>query len=134
MRSFVRVLTTSAFFGSSTPAFSSSAISSSTQFTNELRGPQLVDQTEGFAISGNFGGNGNPSSGTYGGLFNLLAGNTNEYPLMAVASSAFISSTGSCVFNVANGNFRYVDFQFIPSSANSSSGFVTVVFSSKGKM
>ena len=134
MRSILRLLTSSAFFGSSTPAFSSSAVSTSSQFNNQLSGPQCVTYSDGFSIQGNFGGNGNPSSGVYGGKFNLIAGNTPEYPLMAVASSAFISSTGACIFNIAGGNFRYVDFQFIPSSANSSSGFVTVSFVSKGKM
>lgn len=130
MRTFTRTLASSVFFGSSTQAISTSA--STGQFNYLNNGPQQVVYTDAFCLSGHFGGNGNPSSGFFGGKFNLLAGNANEVSTMVVAASAIVSTTGAYMFNITGGSFKFCDFQFIPSSA-STSGFLTVLFVSKGK-
>jgi hypothetical protein len=132
MKVFTRVVASSYTFTSTSPAFSSSGvIPNSTAFfgsQGSLGGPTEITYKEGLSMQDNFGGGSAPT-----GLFNVLTSNVLEKPMFVPAASAWISSTGSVVFNsVALGiQTKYIDFQFIPSSAGSS-GFVSVVMAAKG--
>lgn len=133
MKTFQYVMASSVFFGSTTPAFSTSAAATTAQFgPGATGGPVKVDYYQGYSMQANFGGNGNPSSGTYGGLFNVLVSNVPETPLFVTAASALVQSTGSVMFdsNSQSANYRFIDFQFVPSSA-STSGFVSVYLRAK---
>jgi hypothetical protein len=144
LRTFTKVLASSVFFGSSSQAISTSATfgqlvtsSAGQTFSKSLfgnpgvfGGPQFINYTRGFSVQANFGGNGVPSSGSYGGTLNLLVSNVNEKPMFVVAASALVASTGSVMFNSTFANFEWVDFQFIPSNT-STSGFVSVIVTGK---
>lgn len=133
-RSFKKILASSYFFGSSTPAFSTSAPATTSTFFSQgsVGGPTALRYSKGLSLQGNFGGNGNPSSGTYGGTFNLLASNALEGPTFCVAASALVSGTGSVIFNVPAPDFSFIDFQFVPLITQPSSGFVSVILKVHG--
>lgn len=132
MRSFTKTLAASAIFNNNSAAFSTSGvIPNSTAFfgsQGSLGGPTAIQFSEGLSIQANFGGGSNPQ-----GQFNVMASNVLEYPNFCVAASAQVSTSGSILFNsaVLGVQYKFIDFQFIPSSAGSS-GFVTVVCHSKG--
>lgn len=146
MRTFSKIVASSVFFGSTTQAISSSGqlgpiqtSSAGQNFSIGLfgnpgvyGGPTKIEFSNGFTLQANFGGNGNSSSGTYGGLLNLLVSNVPEKPMFVVAASALVSSTGSVMFNSDYSNYLWVDYQFLASAAGTaSSGFVTVTLTGK---
>lgn len=132
MRVFTKVIASSYTFLPTSPAFSTSGvIPNSTAFFSSqgsIGGPTQISFGEGVSMQANFGGGSNPQ-----GLFNVLTSNVLEAPMFVAAASAFVASTGSIMFNsVALGiQTKYIDFQFIPSSAGSS-GFVSVNLTAKG--
>ncbi len=131
MRTFQKIVASSVVFNALTPAISTSAAATTAQFGPGAKGgPTPITFVGGYTLQANFGGNGLPSSGSYGGVFNLLVSNVNEKPMFVVAASALIASTGSVMFNAAYGNYSWIDFQFLP-AITSTSGFVTIVLQCK---
>ena len=144
MRTFTRTIASSVSFNALSPAISTSGQIGS-QGTNAagqtfsisnfgsdgvFGGPNKIEFVRGFSLQCNFGGNGTPSSGLYGGTLNLLVSNVQEAPMFITAASALISSTGSVMFNATQSNYNWVDFQFIP-LVTSTSGFITAVLNGK---
>lgn len=144
MRTFTRTIASSVFFNALSPAISTSGqlgpqgtqnagqTFSISLFGNQgiFGGAQRIEFVRGFTLQCNFGGNGTPSSGLYGGLLNLLASNVNEKPMFVIAASALVSSTGSVMFNSVYSNYNFVDFQFLP-NITSTSGFITAILNGK---
>ncbi len=132
MRTFTKIIASSTRFTAVTPAISTSAAASTAVFQTQgaTGGPIQIEFTRGFTMQFNFGGNGNPSSGLYGGVLNVLVSNVLEKPLFVVAASAQVSSTGSVIFNSTYSNYSYIDFQFLP-AITSTTGFFSAVLTSK---
>lgn len=131
MRTFTQVLASSVSFNATGAAIRKSSAATTSQFgPGATGGPTKIEFTRGFTMQCNFGGNGTPSSGSYGGLLNLLVSDVLENPMFVTAASAQVSSTGSIMFNAVNANYQYVDFQFIP-AITSTTGIFTVVLTSK---
>lgn len=131
MRTFTQVIASSVVFNATTPAISTSRVATTAQFgPGAAGGPTKIDFTRGFTLQCNFGGNGTPSSGSFGGLFNLLVSNVPEAPMFVTASSAIVSSTGSIMFNATYSNYEFIDFQFIP-AVTSTTGIMSVILTSK---
>ena len=149
MRLFSKTLASSVFFTSVTPAFSTSAqlgpqgTPSSAGFIGSisifgaqgaLGGPLAVQFGTMISMQANFGvlGAVSTSGGNYGGVFNLLGSNTNEKSTFTAVKTATISTTSASLLIDSAPAYRFIDFQFIPSTAMSSTGFVTVTLLDKG--
>lgn len=131
MRTFQYTVASSVVFNATTPALSNTTPPTTSQFgPGAAGGPTKIEFTRGFTMQFNFGGNGQPSSGQYGGRLSLLVSNVLETPLFVTAASAQVSSTGSVMFNATHSNYQWVDYQFIPSIL-STTGFFTAVLTSK---
>ena len=147
MRQFSKVLASSVFFGSSTPAFSSSGslgptgtASSGQSFSisnfgsqGSQGGPTLIPYGSGVALQGLFGGEGNLAAASGGmGTLNLLGSNTIEPTQFSIIATSVVGSTGSVMLRDSSPWYQYVDFRFIPNSLRSTTAFLTVRLSVKG--
>ena len=132
MRTFTKLIASSVGFNATSPSSGILAAATTSQFGTQgaFGGPIQIEFTRGFTMQFNFGGNGNASSGAYGGQLNVLVSNVLEKPLFVVAASAQVSSTGSVMFNSVYSNYSFIDFQFIP-SITCTSGFFSAVLTSK---